>query len=195
MHQHFMPFLCTFKDVEAVHSCASEYWIINSSWTEWLWNVKVTVCLSIGSGWLCQLIFLEQGLQWSAASAWGCCDCLWSQHGHISWGVSDALLYLSEEWLSRILISFEHTEIKLFSKCGSSTQSHQKWIWGMFSDMWAHALWFGSVRGCLPSMDVFYLWNRVQPCEIMNMWISFHPSEAKRKLGPSFRAESLWRKI
>lgn len=35
----------------------------------------------------------------------------------------------------------------------------------------------------------------VQPCEVMNMWVSFHPilRWAGQKLGLSFRAESQWR--
>lgn len=53
-----------------------------------------------------------------------------------------------------------------------------------------------SVCACLASIEVVYLWKGVQPCVLMNMWVSFHPlsSWAGQKLWPSFRAESQWRR-
>lgn len=49
--------------------------------------------------------------------------------------------------------------------------------------------------GILTPLEDVYRWYFVQPCELMKMWVSFHPvlCWAGQKLGLSFRAESQWR--
>lgn len=49
--------------------------------------------------------------------------------------------------------------------------------------------------GILTPLEVVYRRYFVQPCELMNIWVSFHPvlRWAGQKLGLSFRAESEWR--